>query len=180
MKTKIKLKEVEMTPAVMAVLEQRGCIIQLCPGHHTHNPPPGESEGGAIYISDAKYGPHMLITCTVNRPDFAWFGTHPDNEEFLLIGDPETKPMYLAIAICTKTELAEKIRSGTLSEADFVCLRVKYNDPEVSFFTMLKDVPHGEGAAPGEGKPGSFYVTEPNNMGIEVTEMGAYELCVPE
>ena len=97
-----------------------------------------------------------------------------------MIGDPETKPMYLAIALCTKADLAEKIKNKTLAEADFICLRVKYNDPEVSFFTMLKDVPHAEGAAPGEGKPGSFYVTEPNNMGIEVTDMGDYELCVPE
>ena len=36
---------------------------------------------------------------TVNRTEFAAFGTHPENEEFL-IGNPDSQPMYLAVALC--------------------------------------------------------------------------------
>ena len=63
---------------------------------------------------------------------------------------------------------------------DFVCLRVKYNDPEVSFFVMLRDVPHGEAVADAPGRPASFYVTEPTDMGIDRTDFGEYELVVAQ
>lgn len=115
---------------------------------------------------------------TVNRTAFASFGAHADNEEFLLIGDPHTKPMYLAIALCTAEELNQRIAHGTVSAADFVCLHIRYNDPEVSFFTMLKGVPHGEAIVDAPGAPPTFYVTEPANMGIELTPFGDYELRV--
>jgi len=57
---------------------------------------------------------------------------------------------------------------------------VTYNDPYVSFFTMLADVPHGEASADAEGRPPSFYVTEPCDMGIAFTDFGNYELGVPQ
>jgi hypothetical protein len=90
------------------------------------------------------YGPHRLIAVTVNREAFAGFGTHPDNEEFLLIGDSDTQPMYLAISLLDEAELAAKIAAETLTETDFIALWIKYNDPEVSFFVMRAGVPHGE------------------------------------
>ena len=177
MKT-IAMKPVEMTPAVMRKLEKKGCIIRLRPKAHELAAGQGVTACETLYVSQTRFGSHMLITVTVNRASFSAFGAHPDNEEFLFIGDPATKPMYLAIALCTKTELTRKVKSGKLAARDFVCLRVKYNDPECSFFVMLKDVPHGEASAPGRGKPGSFYVTEPSNMGIEKADFGQYELTV--
>ena len=175
---KVLMKPVEMTPAIMRKLEQKGCIIRLRPKAHELNPRAGETVSEDLYVSDKRFGPHKLITVTVNRAAFAAFGTHPDNEEFLLIGDPRTKPMYLAVALCKKNELARKIKTRKLSARDFICLRVKYNDPEVSFFVMLKDVPHGEATVAERGKPGSFYVTEPACMGYERTDFGEFELAV--
>ena len=179
MKKQLTLKPVEMTPATMQALEDRRLIIRLCPNHHELPARPGETLGASIYESAAAWGPHKLITVTVNRCTFDAFGTHPDNEEFLLIGDPGTKPMYLAVCLHRKDELARKIAGHRLTPDDFVCLRVKYNDPEVSFFTMLADVPHGEAVADVDGRPASFYVTEPRDMGIEPTDFGGYEICIP-
>lgn len=176
MKSTIRLRPVEMTPAVMQDLEDRGLIIRLCPNHHELPVRPGQTLGKSIYESAPAYGPHKLITVTVDRPNFAAFGAHPDNEEFLLIGDPDTKPLYLAVALYRREELDRRIAARRLGADDFVCLRVKYNDPEVSFFTMLADVPHGEAVANGAGRPASFYVTEPCDMGIELTAFGDYEL----
>lgn len=176
----IRLKPVEMTPDVMQMLEDKGLIIRLCPNHHELPAAKGETLDESIYESDPKLGGHKLITVTVNRATLAAFGTHPDNEEFLLIGDADTKPMYLVVALCLKDELTRKIRSGEVSAGDFVCLRVRYNDAEVSFFVMLRDVPHGEAVADVPGRPASFYVTEPTDMGADPTDFGEYELVVAE
>lgn len=166
----IVLKPVEMTADLMRTLEERGLIIRLAPGNH--------QKGGNVYVSDPRYGPHKLLHVVVNRPSFTNFGTHPDNEEFLLIGNPESKPLYLAIALCMREELDRRIAAATVCADDFVCLKVRYNDPEVSFFTMLKHVPHGEATADTEGQPATFYVTEPAGMGIDRTDFGGYELKV--
>lgn len=176
----IELKPVEMTPELMKKLEEKHLIIRLAPGNHELAAQPGETLDGTIYTTDAVYGSHKLISVTVNRTTFASFGTHPDNEEFLLIGDSATKPMYLVIALHMREELDRRIQEGVLSAEDFVCLRVRYNDPEVSFFTMLKGVPHGEAVGSVAGRPPTFYVTEPANMGIDKTAFGDYQLRVAE
>ena len=174
----IALQPVEMTPEVMGMLEEKGLILRLRPGAHPLDAAPGETIGETLYASEPALGGHMLIAVAVNRPTFAAFGTHPDNEEFLLIGNPDTQPMFLVVALCLREELDRKIADSTVSAEDFVCLRVRYNDPEVCFFTMLKDVPHGEAIVDAGKPPALFYVTEPSNMGIDLTDFGAYELKV--
>ena len=180
MSEKILLKAVEMTAEVMQDLENRKLIIRLCPNDHELPAKPGETLGESVYESDIRHGGHKLITVTVNRSTFASFGTHPGNEEFLFIGDPAAKQMYLVVSLLSKEELDRKIAEHEITENDFVCLRVIYNDPNVSFFTMLAEVPHGEAVVDVDGRPASFYVTEPCDMGIEFTSFGNYELCLPE
>ena len=170
----------EMTRDLMQDLEGRGLIIRLCPDRHALPVSRGEARAESVYESDVRHGPHKLITVTVDSPTFGAFGTHPDNEEFLLIGDPETKPLYLAVALCDRQELGRRIAERRLTADDFVCLRVKYNDAYVSFFTMLAEVPHGEAVADIDGRPASFYVTEPRDLGTEITEFGQYQLCLAE
>ena len=62
---------------------------------------------------------------TVNRAEFAAFGTHPDNEEFLLIGNPDSQPMYLAVALCMCEEFEESVKTGRLTAADFVMIECR-------------------------------------------------------
>jgi hypothetical protein len=174
----IHLTPTEMTPEAMQELEDRKLIIRLYPGHHVLHPKHNETLSASIYESEPRYGPHKLIVATINWYQLSGFGYHDDNEEFLLLGDPSTRPLYLVVARCKKDELEAKIQSSTLGADDFIALRVKYNDPLVSFFTMLKDVPHGEVTEDGSGRPPSFYVTEPRDMGIHLTDFGPYELRV--
>jgi hypothetical protein len=175
----IELEPKQMTPELMKDLEKRGLIIRLCPGNHSTDPGRNESKSAVIYASDAKYGPHKLIVATINALEpYPNFGTHDDNEEFILVGDPTAKPIHLIVALNKKGVLEEKIQNHTLSDDDFVALRIKYNDPEVSFFTMLKDVPHGEVTIDGPGKPGSFYVTEPRDLVILSTDFRDYQVTV--
>jgi hypothetical protein len=174
----INLKPVEMTGQVMDKLEKKGLIMRLCPKHDELDAAPGETVWKLLYEPKEGYGPHRLITVTVNREAFAGFGAHPDNEEFLLLGDSDTQPMYLAISLLSEAELAAKIKAETLTEMDFITLRIKYNDPEVSFFVMRAGVPHGEAILDRGKKPPSFYVTESLNLPLDLTTFGSYELKI--
>lgn len=176
----IFLEPVEMTRAVMVDLEERGLIIRLAPGSHQIGAKEGETVCKTIYHTDPSYGSHKLMYIEVNRTALPEFGTHPENEDFYLLGLPGNKPLYLVIALCLKDVLDDKIKSQTLTSADFITLKVKYNDPEVSFFTMLKDVPHGEAVGTGEGGPGTFYVTESTDLIDVDSDMGTYELVIKE
>ena len=163
----------------MAHLEELGLIIRLRPGGHDLAAQPGQTLGESIYETADRYGPHKLIAVTVNRAEFAAFGTHPDNEEFLLIGNPASQPMYLAVALCLRVEFEEKVKTGRLSVADLVLIECRYNDPEVSFFVMRADVPHGEAIVPATGKPApSFYVTESRDLPLDVLDLRKYRLRV--
>jgi hypothetical protein len=178
MDSTIELAPTDMTSSVMRGLEERGLIIRLAPRRHELPAAPGETLWEPIYDSSEELGPHRLITVSVNKTTLDEFGTHVDNEEFLLIGDASMKPLYLVIALCSKEELADKIAHAALSADDFICLRAKYNDPEASFFTMLANVPHGEAVGRADGRPATFYVTEPRDLDTDITDFGAYTLRI--
>ena len=163
---KIVLTPVEMTPDIMQMLESKKLIIRMTPNRY--------KDSCCIYKTEEKYGSHMLISCKSNITEPLYFGTHPGPEEFILLGDNNAKPLYLVIATCTIDEFNQKVNAQTLSSADFLTLKVKFNDPEVSFFTMLPAAPHGEFIAKGEGEVSSFYVTESSDLGLCKTDMGLY------
>ncbi len=174
----INLDPIDLTPEVAVDLEQSGLILRLAPRRHELPASPGENLWEPIYDSSEKFGPHRLITVSVNSTRLDDFGSHSDNEEFLLIGDDSMKPLYLVIALHKKRELDRRISQHDLAPEDFICLRLRYNDPEVSFFTMLADVPHGEAIGRGEGRPATFYVTEPRDLDTEITQFREYELRI--
>lgn len=174
----LELRPAEMTESVMKDLEERGLIIRLCPNHDALPAAPGETLWRLVYEPKDGYGPHRLITVTVNREEFAGFGTHPDNEEFLLIGDAETQPLFIVIALVSAGELDEKISSRTLRPDDFIALRARFNDPRVSFFVMRAGVPHGEAIADEGRRPPSFYVTESRDLPLDLTVFGDYRLKI--
>ena len=129
-----------MTPKLMAHPEELGLIIRLRGGSHDLAAQPGETLGESIYETADRYGPHKLIAVTVNRAEFAAFGTYPDNEE-LLIGNPDSQPMYLAVALCMREKIKQKVKTGRLTASDFVMIECRYNDPETSVFVILAGVP---------------------------------------
>ena len=162
----IELKPQEMTEKVMKDLEKKGLIYRLCPGHDVLEPEYGEIAWKKIYEADEKFGPHQIISVTVDRNSFSAFGVHSENEEFLLLGKNEDKPLYLLIALCDRQTLMKKIKDETLCKDDFILLHCRFNDPETSFFIMKKGVPHGEASIPGTSHPPSFYVAESRDIDL--------------
>ncbi len=178
---RIQLKAVEMTPEVMQDLENRGLILRLAPGRFAPQVNGNEPPATEVYCSSELYGPHKLIACSLNTTEATKiFGFHPDREEFLFIGNPDSKPAYLVVALLLKEEFEKKTRTNSLSATDFVALRIKFNDPLVSFFTMNAYVPHGEVTVPGEGSPATFFVTESRDIKSEELDLHGYSWDVFE
>jgi hypothetical protein len=157
----------DMTPDLMQSLEDKGIIIRLAPGTHEVITPAEEVGIDWIYKTDDKYGSHMLLAATINRSTFAAFGTHPDNEEVFLIGDPQTKPLYFLFGLSKREEFEHKIETGSISTSDFLCFLARFNDVEVGCFSILKDFPHGEATTAGPGKPPTFFVTEQTHLPLD-------------
>jgi hypothetical protein len=161
MTTKMRMPIVPMTEPVMADLERRGLIIRLIPSREDHRVPvnEGKGKGIAVYQTPIRFGGHALVRCAIDYPSFHHFGTHPDNEEFLLLGGNHEKDLLLLVSFLSKNAFIEKLDKQELSATDFVCIKCEPNNPNLSFFVMLKDVPHGE-CVVGQGLPATFYVTE--------------------
>ena len=174
----LEIPAVDMTPEVMEQLENEGLIVRLCPGHEQLEAPEGETTWRLMYEPKEGFGPHRLITIRVNRSAFAGFGTHPDCEEFLLIGSENTQPMYLLISRLSREALEAAAAGRCLRAENFIMLRVRYNDPQVSFFIMNANVPHGEAIVDGQRPPAAFYVTESRDLPLDLIDLSPYELKV--
>lgn len=174
----IRLQMQDMTPQIMQSLEEKGLIIRLSPGKYEVDAPEGEVGIEEIYRTDEQYGSHMLIAATINRSQFSAFATHPENEDVFLIGDAQVKPMCFLFALCNRAQFQEKVSNHTLSEIDFIALRAKYNDVEVSCFTIIKNIPHGEAVMAGDGKPPTFFVTEQTRLPLDLVDFGDYQIVI--
>lgn len=175
----LQLHPVQMDEPLMKGLEKRGLIILLGPGRHeVEDLEPETGKDIKLYISNPEHGPHQLLAVTKNQSRFLHFGSHRDNEEFLLIGDPDTKPLYLLVALMKHEELDRKAASEGLTAEDFLLIRCAFNDPRCSFFTMLRDIPHCECTSAGDRRSPSFYVTEPAAMPSRVSALNGFDFEV--
>ena len=172
------LNAVEMTKEIMIDLDRRGLIIRLAPDCHRPEVKENESTGITIYSSNPVFGGHKLISIAIGNDYLGNFGIHKDNEEFLLIGSNEDKPLYLVISYLNVEDLTKKVEEDSVSPDDFICLKCRFNDPEVSYFTMLKNVPHGEASVLGPGRPSKFYVTEPTDLTLEKIDLSKYNITI--
>ncbi len=175
----IIIKPQKMNAKIMDSLEQKGLIIRMMPSRDSHRLAiqSGEARGEYMYKSMATSGTHALMNVALDNTDFINFGTHPDNEEFLLLGGIGEKSLLLLVSYLSREELERKIAAESLTSQDFICLDVVFNDPELSFFVMKKEVPHGE-CSMGSGLPATFYVTEGSNLSLDKTDFKNYSLCI--
>lgn len=160
-------RPVDASEEVLDLLEKKGCILRLTPDIPERHPELQLHRQATVYRSDPARGAHMLIYVTADGINFPCFGYHEDNEEFLLIEAEGKKPLYLLFSLIPHELLSEKIEDGTVTEADFLCMRCVYNDPFLSFFTVLKGCAHAEGTVEIDGMaPPHFFVSEPSDIGF--------------
>ncbi len=166
-------------PRWFRLLERRGLIRTLAPTARVRRSKKGRGAAEAVYGADPRFGGHMLLCVKPDSP-LPKLNWHPDNEEFILV-DPRSpgRPLYLLFGLLPAEELARKAREGRLGTRDFVLLKMRFNDPRTSVFTMLKGTVHCEIVFPGRGRAPVFFVTEPRDLPMEAAQLPGYSIsCV--
>ena len=169
---RLRLRPEDADDARCEELARLGCIRRLGPGRHAAEAAPGWTADRVLHDSKEAHGPHRLLAVTVNRSQPV-FEVHPDDEVFWLLGDPAARALVVAIALHSAGELQRRAAAGLLVAADFVCLRMRLNDPGTGFFVLRAGVPHAEVAEPGGGAAPSFYVTEGRDLPVEYPGLSA-------
>ena len=174
----LRLKLTDMNSRVLALLERRKLIRRLVPLKKVRKVKPGKDIVETIYVSKPEFGSHKLICVGKNMTELN-LTSHPDNEEFILM-DPKRskrdKPLILLVGLSKDVIIEKKARAGQLTERDILALRVRYNDPALSLFTMLAGAPHWEATLPGKGTAPVFFVTEPSRLGMKYLDLGCFSL----
>lgn len=168
----IILKPQKATASLFNRLEKDGFIKILKPSQKALKTKTPTGIVDVFYTSQPRNGAHMLI-CVGKRNEVVEFSYHDDNEELLLIKPTKLKykPLYLIIALHKVESFLKKVKAGTLKNADFKAIEVNFNDPETSFFTVLKGTVHAEVTAKGAGQHPVFFVTEPAQLEYKKIEI---------
>ncbi len=175
---KLVVKPVKATEALMAFLEEKKVITRICPGHDQLNTQKGEAGCETVYSTDPKFGPHKLISVTINTTEPKNFLYHSDKEDFMLIDKHGTTELILTVSLSHKDELIQKIETNTLSAEDFVSVICERNSPYLSFFTMSPYYSHVETCRESSENPPSFYVGEPRDLDENLIDFKAYQLTI--
>ncbi len=152
-----------MSVEIMETLISKNLVKPLRPSEKAMSLKPNSGNcADLIYSSDIQYGSHKLICVALNSSAIR-LNSHPDNEEFILLNPAgvEYKPLYLIISLIPHNELQKKIDDEELCELDLLAIKLKFNDPALSFFTMLKYTVHCEVTDLSAGQYPVFFVTEP-------------------
>lgn len=175
---KIVLKVVPQTESLMQRLEDLGLMWRFKPTPAADAAAPGETVVDTVYSTDLAYGSHKLICVGFNK-SVVELGTHPDNEEFLLVrGERPGKPLILVVGLHRREGFQRRIDEGALSADDLVAMEMAFNDPALSFFIMYKDVPHCEWTVPGPGPSSVFFVTEPTDVPLLPVDCKGYQIVI--
>lgn len=174
----IVLRPVAATVEIMEALENRGVIRRICPGKDLLNVERGQSRWVEIYAAQPHHGPHKLIAVTINSTEPRNFAYHSDPEDFMLIDRAADAELILTVALIRHEELAEKIAGGTLSAEDFMAVRCRANDPELSFFTMNPFFAHVETCTFESDNPPGFYVGESRDLDENPVDFGRYTVVI--
>lgn len=165
MKKEIKLKPVRASLDLFEDFEKRKLIKLLRPPKNIVETKTKTGAVSRFYTSRAEFGTHTLM-CVGKRTTDIRLSWHEDNEDFLLINplNMKFKSLYLIISTLKKNDFLKKINSGRLTEKDLAAVELEFNNPVLSFFTMLKNTVHCEVTDTKNGQHPVFFVTEPSKL----------------
>ena len=165
MKKEIVLKPVKASLKLFEELEEKKLIRLLRPTKKTVNTKTKTGAVSRIYVSSEKYGSHALI-CVGKRSADIRLSYHDDNEDFILLNPLglKLKKLYLILSLLKKNKFLKKFYSQKLENKDLISVELKFNDPLLSFFTMLKGSVHCEITDNSKGQHPVFFVSEPSRL----------------
>ena len=161
----ITLKPVKSSTKVFKYLEKKGLISVLKPTDKALKTRTKTGTVDILYTSNKKFGSHRLM-CIGKRTKKVQLCYHFDNEDFIFInpGNIDYQKLYLIFALDKIDVFSKKLSKNLLSSKDFVAVEIVYNDPNLSFFTMLKKTVHCEVVKDEDKQHPVFFVTESSDL----------------
>jgi len=161
----ITLKPVKSSAKVVKYLEKKGLISVLKPTDKALKTRTKTGTVDILYTSNKRFGSHRLM-CIGKRTKKVQLCYHFDNEDFIFInpGNIDYQKLYLIFALDKIDVFSKKLSKNLLSSKDFVAVEIVYNDPNLSFFTMLKKTVHCEVVKDEDKQHPVFFVTESSDL----------------
>jgi len=162
---KIILKPVKVTETLFEGFEKKKLIKLLRPSKAAIETRTKTGTVSRFYTSKKEFGAHTLM-CVGKRTAEIRLSYHEDNEDFMLLNPLglKFKRLYLIISFLKKNDFLRKFNAGKLAEKDLTAVELEFNNPKLSFFTMLKHTVHCEVADRSEEQHPVFFVSEPSEL----------------
>jgi hypothetical protein len=161
----LELDIIDASVEVFELLERKKIVRRFLSNIPTSvDVPEGEYFSRTVYKTPEIFGTHKLNMIAKNMSSVQ-IAYHRFSEDIILIKNDSTsfqKPLLFVVSLLKVDELLKRIETKRITNEDFLCLRLKYNDPELSFFTILEYTAHAELTIPGNGGNEIFFVTEPS------------------
>ena len=142
----IILKPVKSSIKVFNYLEKKGLISVLKPTNKAIKTKTRTGIVDILYTSNKKFGSHRLMC----------IGKRTKNVDY--------QKLYLVFALDKIDVFSKKLSKNLLNEKDFIAVEVVYNDPHLSFFTVLKKTVHCEVVKDEDKQHPVFFVTESSDL----------------
>lgn len=161
----INLNPVKPSVKIFSLLEKKGLIKTFKPTAKTLQTRTKTGAVDILYTSRKCYGAHRLM-CIGKRTKSVQLCWHRDNEDFLFLNpqNNDYQKLYLVFALDKIYTFSAKLRNETLTGKDFTALEIEYNNPNFSFFTVLKNTVHCEVVADQKKQHPVFFVTESSDL----------------
>ncbi|MDR3112215.1 MAG: hypothetical protein LBU55_03480 [Elusimicrobiota bacterium] len=178
MKKQITLKTHKVTPQLFSHLEKLKLIKLWIPHARVLNSKTKTGAVSKLYSSNPKFGTHALM-CVGKRTKHIHLSYHDDNEDFMILNPLKIKynKLFLIVAFDKKHKFLKKFLNGKIAREDLIAIELKFNDPLLSFFTMLKGTIHCEVTENKEnGNHPVFFVSEPSHLKDNKLSSSLYDI----
>ena len=161
----INLKPVKASVKVFNYLEKKGLVSVLKPTDKAIKTKTKTGTVDILYTSNKKFGSHRLM-CIGKRTKKVQLCYHLDNEDFIFINPSniDYQTLYLVFALDKINLFSKKLSKNLLTKKDFIAIEIAYNNPGLSFFTMLKKTVHCEVVKDEDKQHPIFFVSESSNL----------------
>ncbi len=141
----IVLKPVKSDTKIFDFLEKKGLIKTFKPTKNTLTTKKRNGCVDILYTSRKSFGAHRFM-CIGKKNKKVQLCYHLDNEDLFFLNPNNTDyaKLYIVFALDKIDVFNRKLKREILKDKDFVTVEICFNNPNLSFFSVLKGTVHCE------------------------------------
>lgn len=141
----ITLKPQKSTKQLFDLLEKKKLIKTFKPTKKTVTTTKRNGCVDILYTSRKSFGAHRFM-CIGKKNKKVQLCYHLDNEDLFFLNpqNSEYAKLYLVFSLDKIKTFSKKLKEESLKDKDFITVEVCFNDPNLSFFSVLKGTVHCE------------------------------------